>query len=67
MIGRALALLVGVTLVVGMVGKHFSPRVPPGPKKPAVQSARKCPLCESYVLGANPSPCDRPDCPFRPA
>ncbi len=50
-----------------MIGKLRAPRVPPGPAKPAVQAARKCPLCDAYVLGTNPSPCARDDCRFRRA
>jgi hypothetical protein len=30
-----------------------------------VESARKCPDCGAYVVGADPSPCARPDCRFR--
>ena len=65
MIGRAVILLIAVSLLVAMIGKLRAPRVPPGPAKPAVQAARKCPVCDAYVLGSNPSPCARDDCRFR--
>lgn len=67
MISRALLLLVGVILLLAVVGKLQRPRVPPGPARPEVQSARKCPDCDAYVLGPDPAPCTRPDCRFRRA
>jgi hypothetical protein len=65
-IARALLLLAGVVLLLALVGKLQRPKVPPGPTRPAVQSARKCPDCGSYVLGTDPVPCERADCPYRP-
>ena len=65
MIGRAVMLLVAVVLLLAMIGKWTTPRVPPRRSGPTVELARKCPDCDAYVLGSRPTPCERADCRFR--
>ncbi len=62
---RAVLLFLVVVLVLGMVGKLRLPKVPPRRRRPEVESARKCPDCDAYVIGAPPEPCARADCRYR--
>jgi hypothetical protein len=57
MIGRVLLLLLAVAIVMAMIGRL---RLPKPPRRPAVQSARKCPNCGAYVVGDGP--CTSPEC-----
>jgi hypothetical protein len=64
---RIVLVFLVVVLILGWIGKWRLPRVPQRRPGPAVQSARKCPDCDAYVLGSHPEPCARPDCRFRRA
>jgi len=64
MIFKVVTLFLAFILVVGMIGKLVSPRQPRKPG-PAIEAARKCPECGTYVIGAAPAPCDRASCPHR--
>ena len=56
MIVRVALLVLIVALVLAVVGK-WRRRELPGGRRPAVEAARKCPGCGTYVLG--PVPCER--------
>jgi hypothetical protein len=64
MIVRLALLVLAAVLIVAIIGRWMNPRVAGRPPAPRVQSARKCPICEAYVLGAQPDPCGQADCPF---
>jgi hypothetical protein len=64
MIFKVVTLFLAFILLVGMIGKFIAPRRPRG-SEPAIEAARKCPECGSYVIGAAPAPCDRDTCPHR--
>lgn len=64
MIGKALLLLVVVGLLANAARKWIGPKaVPPKARTPAVETARKCSECGSYLIG--PGPCPDPECPSR--
>lgn len=64
MIVKAVTLFLAFILLVGMFGKLMGPRTPRKPG-PAIEAARKCPECGAYVIGNDPAPCERGDCPQR--
>jgi hypothetical protein len=64
MIFKTVTLFLAFILLVGMVGKLMAPRRKRG-SEPAIEAARKCPECGSYVIGSAPAPCDRAGCPYR--
>ncbi len=67
MILKAVLLFLVAMLALGMFGKLRRPSVPgrgSRSRSVAVQTARKCPVCGTYVIGAS-SDCARPDCPSR--
>jgi hypothetical protein len=66
MITRAIVLVLVGLMIAGLIRKWTRPAVPGARTRP-IESARKCPACDAYVLGANPEPCGRGDCPFRVA
>ncbi len=57
---KAAIILVGLLLLAGMIGRSLAPRVERR-KGRAVEAARKCPVCETYVL--TDAACARADCP----
>jgi hypothetical protein len=67
MITRVIVLVLVGLLVAGLIRKWMGPTLPRDRRAEPIQSARKCPTCDAYVLGASPEPCERGDCPFRPA
>lgn len=64
MIGKALVFAIAATLLASMIGKWMRP-APPRDKGPAIETARKCPSCGTYLIG--PAPCSSPTCPSRRA
>ncbi len=67
MILKAVVLFLVAMLVLGMFGKIRRPTLPKrgsASKGVAVQTARKCPSCGTYMIGKT-SECARPDCPSR--
>jgi hypothetical protein len=61
---KAVLLFLIVIAVLGMFGKWRLPKqLPRGPRRPAVEAARKCPVCGAYGVGEARAPCTRPDCP----
>jgi hypothetical protein len=64
MMFKAVTLFLAFILLIGMLGKLIGPRTPRKPG-PAIEAARKCPECATYVVGREPLPCKRPDCPYR--
>jgi hypothetical protein len=60
---QAVLLFLVLIVVLGVGGKWL--RLPPKRSKPAVEAARRCPACRTYVVGAKPATCDREDCPYR--
>ena len=66
MINRLIVLVLLGLLVAGLIRRWTRPAVTRTRARP-IEAARKCPACEAYVLGASPEPCDRADCPYRPA
>jgi hypothetical protein len=67
MITRAIVLVLLGLLIAGLIRKWMDPALPRGRRAAPIESARKCPVCDAYVLGASPEPCERGDCPFRSA
>jgi hypothetical protein len=59
---RVILIFLIVMAILGMFGRWRRPRVPPKPRRPAVEPARKCPACGSYIVGES-GPCGSPDCP----
>jgi hypothetical protein len=57
MIVRLALLVLIVVLVLAVVGKWR--RLPRRGSRPAVEAARKCPVCGTYVLAGEPVPCER--------
>lgn len=64
MMVKAVTLFLAFVLLIGMIGKLLGPRSPRKPG-PVIEAASKCPLCGSYVIGSDPAPCERADCPRR--
>jgi hypothetical protein len=64
MILRIVFLVLAAALIAHFVRRWLNPRLSRRPPAPRVQAARKCETCEAYVLGAEPEPCARADCPF---
>jgi hypothetical protein len=64
MILRIVLFVVAAALIAHFARRWIGPRISGRRPAPQVQSARKCGTCEAYVLGAEPEPCARPDCPF---
>jgi hypothetical protein len=60
---QGVLLFLVLIVILGVGGKWL--RLPPKRTKPAVEAARRCPVCRSYVVGAEPKTCDREDCPRR--
>jgi hypothetical protein len=56
MIVRLALLVLVVALVLAVVGKWRRRELPGRRGRPAVEAARKCPVCGTYVLG--PVPCE---------
>jgi hypothetical protein len=67
MITRVIVLVLVGLLIAGLIRKWMGPALPRGRRAPPIESARKRPGCDAYVLGASPEPCERGDCPFRAA
>ena len=65
MIVRAALLLVVLLIVLAALGRWR--RIAQRPAPPPIESARRCPVCDAWVVGPRPEPCARPDCRFRPA
>jgi hypothetical protein len=63
---RILVLAAVVLLILRLIGK-WRQLTAPRPPGPMVEAARKCPDCGTYVLGSDPEPCGRADCPSRRA
>ena len=63
MIFKGLTILLLALVLWSMASRYLRPRVPRKPRGPAIETARKCPECGAYVLGAGP--CDSPGCPAR--
>jgi hypothetical protein len=64
MIVRLALVLLAAVAIAAIIGRWLNPRIAGRGTAPRVQSARKCQVCEAYVLGAEPEPCGRADCPF---
>lgn len=58
---KGLLVIILVALLANMAAKWLRPAIPPKPKSPRVETARKCPRCGAYGLGD--APCGKPDCP----
>jgi hypothetical protein len=65
MILKAVTLFLIAMLVLGMFGKFR--RLGTGKRREgnAVEPARKCRVCGTYLIGSSQDPCARPDCPGR--
>lgn len=67
MILKTVVLFLVAMVVLGMFGKLRRPTLPKrgsASKSVAVQTARKCPSCGTYMIG-KASECARPDCTSR--
>jgi hypothetical protein len=53
---RVVIVAVLVAVVLAMIGR-WTRRVPRAPGRRAVEPARKCPRCGSYVVAGAPCPC----------
>jgi len=60
MISKIALFLLALVILAGAVSRWRRSDAPPGK---AIEPARKCPECGSYVMGAGPGPCARADCP----
>lgn len=67
MIARVIVLVLLGLLIAGLIRKWMGPALPRDRRAQPIESARKCPQCDAYVLDASPEPCERSDCPFRAA
>jgi hypothetical protein len=68
MIVKAVVLFLIAMLALGMLGKLRRPTLPKRGSKSrdvAVQTARKCSTCDTYMIGSTKAECGRPDCPSR--
>ncbi|HYN45884.1 MAG TPA: hypothetical protein VES64_04255 [Allosphingosinicella sp.] len=63
MILKLLIVLVLAFVLLSMTSRYLRPKVPPKAKGPAIETARKCPECGAYVVGAGP--CEQPGCASR--
>ena len=48
--------LIGM-LILGMFGKLRAPKLPGLGRRKRMEQARKCPDCNSYIIGDGPCPC----------
>lgn len=68
MIVKAVVLFLIAMLALGMFGKLRRPTLPRRRSRGgdvAVRTARKCPVCDTYMIGSAEEGCGRPDCPSR--
>ena len=65
MIVKAVALFLVAMLVLGMFGKWRRPGAGAATRGKAIEPARKCRVCDTYLIGSSPDACGRPDCPNR--
>lgn len=68
MILKTVLLFLVAMAVLGMFGKLRGPKLPKrgsDGRDVAVQTARRCPSCGTYMIGKAPAECARPDCPSR--
>jgi hypothetical protein len=59
---QAVLLFLLLIVILGIGGKWL--RLPQKRRGgPALEQARRCPVCRSFVIGRMPARCDRADCP----
>lgn len=65
MIVKAMTVLLLAFVLMSLASRYIRPRVPPKPRGPAIETARKCPGCGAYMVEGGG--CTTPDCPSREA
>jgi hypothetical protein len=55
---RAALLFLVVMALIGLLGKYRSKPVAKRNAEPAIESARKCPRCGTYLIGGASCDCD---------
>jgi hypothetical protein len=63
MILRVALLVVIVILLLAALGRSGGSRVAGDKPARRVESARKCGVCDAYIIEGRPARCDRADCP----